>query len=101
MLNRYMKLLAVALLLITCGCATSHRIGDQEFRDYLNFKDICENENNRKPEYCQEQWEQFMAAKAKLPAPQQTSYYSETTFSNAPAYDAVDEEIRILEGREK
>lgn len=87
------------MLLAMSGCATSHKIESEAFRDFLNFKDVCENERNLKPEYCQAQWVQYMDAKAKLPAPQtiQTSYYSETNYKTSDwRMDQLGETIRIL-----
>lgn len=92
-------MIRLLLILALSGCAAQPRVQDQAFRDFLIFRDICQNERGLKQEVCQELWVSFMDAQAKLPAPQtiQTSYYSETNYKTSDSrMDQLDETIRIL-----
>lgn len=71
------------LLLALSGCAAQPRVQDQAFRDFLTFRDICQNERGLKPEACQELWNSYMDAKAKQPLPvkQEVNHYSSLTIN--------------------
>lgn len=64
-----MRIASVLILAsLCCGCA-ERVVADRQFGDYLNFQQVCRQEQNFKQEYCDQLWKSYMDAKAKQPAP--------------------------------